>query len=155
MTSHEQLIDRAKERAETTPVPELWGYRVALEEHDVFVGRWRGETVDEMNVDDNGNLRRIYLLWDDVGELCFSRHYAALGREIDRVSPEVGCTIVVVRGADYVGAQGTGYSFGVETEPNDAPLPDNSIEAVVGEPDKPPEEPAHEQLAVEDDGIPF
>jgi hypothetical protein len=116
----ENLVARAKERAEASPLPEGWGYRIQLEEGDSFVGRWRSDAVDEQN--DN---RRVYLFWDEKGERCFSRHYAALGREIDRAAPKPGDTIVVYRGDNYTGQQGTGYSFGVETEPNEAPLPDD------------------------------
>jgi hypothetical protein len=113
------LLSRTKERAEASPVPEEWGYRVQLDEGEHFIGRWRGETIDEANEN-----RRIFLLWDEDCEPCFSRFYAALGREIDRAGPSVGDTIVVFRGKDYIGKEGTGYAFGVETEPNEAPLPD-------------------------------
>jgi hypothetical protein len=112
------LIARAKQRAESGGIDENWGYRIKLDPGDSFVGRWRGETVDEQNEN-----RRVFLFWDEDGERCFSRHYAALGREIDRVAPQLGTTVVVYRGADYTSQQGTGYAFGLETEPNDAPLP--------------------------------
>jgi hypothetical protein len=115
----DDLIARAKERAESAPIPEDWGYRIQLEPDDSFVGRWRGETVDEAHDD-----RRIFLFWDRDDQLCFSRSYAALNREIDAAAPTVGCTVVIVRGEDYVGQQGTGYAFGVVVEPNDEPLPD-------------------------------
>jgi hypothetical protein len=118
--SRDDLIARAQERADAPPTPEGWGYRIVLEEGDAFVGRWRGETTDADNED-----RRIYLFWDEDGGLCFSRTYAALEREIDRARPQVGATVALVRGKDYAGQQGTGYSFGVETEPNDDPLPDD------------------------------
>jgi hypothetical protein len=118
----EGLIGRAKERAEASPVPDEWGYRIVLDEGEHFAGRWRGETVDELN--DN---RRIFLFWDPDGERCFSRTYAALAREIDRAAPQIGVTIVVYRGDDYLGQQGTGYSFGVETEPNEEPLPEAEL----------------------------
>lgn len=120
-SNREQLIAAATERAETTPLPEEWGYRVALEQGDSFIGRWLRETVDEAN-----NNRRVFLLLDEDDQPCFSRFYAALGREIDQAAPEVGCTIVIVRGDDYIGQQGTGYSFGVATEPNDKPLPETA-----------------------------
>jgi len=119
LLAKDALLSRAKERAEESPLPDTWGYRVALEEGDWFYGRWRGETVDEQN--DN---RRIFLLWDEDEQPCFSRFYTALGREIDRVNPELGCTIAIYRSADYIGPKGTGYSFGVEVEPNEAPLPE-------------------------------
>jgi hypothetical protein len=127
--SRDDLLARARGRAEVSPVPDGWGYRVVLEEGDWFYGRWRGETIDEHSTDDNGNPRRIFLLWDEHDRLCFSRYYAALGREIDRVKPEIGCSVAIFRAADYVGQKGTGYSFGVEVEPNDAPLPGTETDA--------------------------
>jgi hypothetical protein len=116
--SRDELIARARERAESPPTPEEWGYRIRLDPDEVFVGRYGGETIDE----DNDN-RRIFLFWDEDGEECFSRTYAALAREIDRVRPGLGDRVVIARGPDYQGAQGTGYSFGVESEPSDEPLP--------------------------------
>src|SRR5262249_22235628 len=120
----DRLVHLARQRAESSPIPEEWGYRLVLEVGESFLGRWRGETVDAKNTDDAGNPRRIFLLWDEHGERCFSRFYAALGREIDRAKPGTGDTIVIYRGDDYAGAQGTGYTFGVEAESNNAPLPD-------------------------------
>ena len=119
MSDRDDLITRATERSEASPVDESWGYRLKLDEGEAFVGRWRGETVDEQN-----DGRRIYLYWDADGQRCWSRHYAALGREIDQAQPLVGCTIAVVRGPDYTSEKGTGHSYGVVTEPNDEPLPD-------------------------------
>lgn len=121
MSDRDQLIAAATERADTTPIPPDWGYRIQLDPGDSIVARWRGETVDEANEN-----RRIFLLWDEDSQPCFSRFYAALGREIDQAAPELGCTIVIVRGDDYVGQQGTGYSFGVIVEPNDEPLPETA-----------------------------
>jgi hypothetical protein len=115
----DDLIARARARAEALPVPEGWGYRIVLDEGEVFVGRWRGETTNE----DNG--RRIYLLWDEDDQPCYSRDYTALGREVDRAKPEVGDRVAIFRGADYVGQGGNpGYSFGLEKERCDEPLPD-------------------------------
>jgi hypothetical protein len=116
--SHDDLIARAKQRATSSGGDERWGYRIALGPDDSFVGRWRGETTDPAN--DN---RRIFLLWDADGQRCYSRSYAALNREIDEAAPTVGCTIAIVRGPDYTSEKGTGYSFGVTTEPNDEPPP--------------------------------
>jgi hypothetical protein len=123
LLAKDALLSRAKERAEGSPLPDTWGYRVALEEGDFFYGRWRGETVDELNSDDNGKPRRIFLLWDEDEQLCFSRFYTALAREIDRAKPELGCSIAIYRGDDYVGQKGTGFTFGVVTEPSEKPLP--------------------------------
>lgn len=131
MSGHDDLVARARERAEGSPIPADWGHRIALDENEEFVGRWRGETVDEQNVDDRGDPRRIFLLWDEDRQQCFSRFYAALGREIDRVKPGIGDVIAIFRGADYPTAKGSGYSFGVETAPSDEPLPeaeDNELE---------------------------
>jgi hypothetical protein len=120
----DDLIARAKERAEGPPVPEEWGYRVTLEEGESFVGRWRERTVDVDNED-----RPIYLLWDAEGAECFSRHYASLERELTREDPTTGATVVIYRAENYKtqyddeGEQ-SGQSYGVTTEPNDAPLPD-------------------------------
>jgi hypothetical protein len=124
MSDRDQLIAAATERADTTPIPNDWGYRVVLEPGDSFVGRWRGETVDEEHEN-----RRIFLLWDEDGEPCFSRHYVSLAREVDNTGPDTGCTIVVARGDDYATEKGTGYSFGVVVEPNAAPLPEQGAPA--------------------------
>jgi|SRR6516165_770785 hypothetical protein len=127
MTGRDDLIGRARERAEASPVPDFWGYRLALEPGDAFVGRWRGETTDEANED-----RRVFLFWDEDEEVCFSRLYTALGREIDLAAPTRGCTIVIVRGDDYTAAQGTGYSYGVVSEANDRPLPEETAQRELG-----------------------
>ena len=114
----DDLVARARERAEQT-TPDDWGHRITLEEGEHFLGRWRGETTDAANEN-----RRVYLLWDEDDQPCYSRHYVALGREVDRAAPAIGCTIAIVRGADYTSQLGTaGFSFGVEIEPCDEPLP--------------------------------
>jgi hypothetical protein len=122
-TARDDLISRARERAEAPPIPEEWGYRIALEEGESFVGRWRDRTVDE------DNDRPIYLFWDESGEPCFSRHYASLERELNREDPAVGATVVIYRGDNYKTqyddeAEKSGQSYGVTVEPNDDPLPD-------------------------------
>jgi hypothetical protein len=129
VSGRDDLIARAKERAETPPTPEEWGYRVQIEEGESFVGRWHTETVDE----DNNN-RPIYLFWDESGEPCFSRHYASLERELKREDPAVGATVVVYRGDNYKTqyddeGESSGQSYGVTSEPNDDPLPGPSGEA--------------------------
>jgi hypothetical protein len=136
MSGYDELVAKAKAAAEALALPEGWGYRIVLEPGESFVGRWRGETADEQN-----GGRRVFLFWDSAGERCFSRTYAALAREIDRAAPQLGMTIAVFRGDDYASQQGTGYAYGVETEPNDAALPGGDL-LDTGEP--PP-----------DDGVPF
>jgi len=124
MTDHDDLVTRAKERAESKAIPDEWGYRVALEEEEAFLGRWRGDAVDEANDD-----RPIHLLWDEEGQLCFSRHYAALERELERCRPlELGSTIVIARGANYMTryddpGEASGHTFGEIVEPSTEPLP--------------------------------
>jgi hypothetical protein len=126
----DDLVEKARERAETPPTPADWGYRVQLDPSDSFVGRWRGEAVDEQNAN-----RRIFLFWDSNDQPCFSRTYTALAREIDRVQPTLGCTIVVYRGDDYAGQGGNpGYAFGVVTEPNDAAPPVGGVSLADGQP---------------------
>ena len=122
-SGRDDLIARAKTRAESPATPEEWGYRVTLDEGESFVGRWRGRTVDE----DNEN-RSIYLFWDESGEQCFSRQYASLERELDRENPADGATVVVYRADNYKTqhddeGEASGQSYGVTTEPNDNPLP--------------------------------
>jgi hypothetical protein len=119
----DELIARARERADTPAVPVEWGYRVVLDNEEEFVGRWRGETTDPDNADQQGNPRAVYLLWDEQNEPCYSRTYAALGREIRQAAPNRGDRICIYRGDDYTGAQGAGYSFGVVVESCDEPLP--------------------------------
>jgi hypothetical protein len=80
-TSADKLIAGAKVRAEASPVPEEWGYRITLDEGEHFAGRWRGEAVDELN-----ETRRIFLFWDQDDERCFSRTYAVLARSKSRSS---------------------------------------------------------------------
>ena len=97
----DDLIGRARDRAETAPTHSQLGYRVAVDENEHFSGRWRGETADPDNED-----RRVYLLWDVNGQRCFSRTYTALARELKKASPQIGDTIVLYRGTDYLGKGG-------------------------------------------------
>jgi hypothetical protein len=121
--SRDDLISRAMGRAEAPPTPEEWGQRITLNEGDAFVGRWRGEAIDEDNDD-----RRVYLLWDEDGQPCYHRSYAALDREIDRIQPQPGETVAIARSNDYrtqYDAEGetSGQSYGAEKEPNADPPP--------------------------------
>jgi hypothetical protein len=118
--SGDDLLARARERADARAIPEDWGYRVRLDEEESFVGRWRGRGVDENWTP----VREIFFAWDCDDEPCFFRYYAALGREIERVTPTIGDRIAIWRGVDYTTQEGnTGYSFGVEVEPCSNSLP--------------------------------
>jgi hypothetical protein len=143
MSGRDDLIQRAKERAETPPTPEEWGYRIQIEEGESFVGRWHIETADE----DNNN-RAIYLFWDESGEPCFHRHYASLARELTREQPSLGATIVVSRSENYKTqyddeVETSGQSYGVASKSNDDPLP--------GEPTTTGETPAKSSAQLADD----
>jgi hypothetical protein len=143
VSSRDDLVARAQERAEAPPTPAEWGYRVALNESESFTARWRGETTDPDNDD-----RRVFLFWDDAGEPCFHRYYAALGREVDRVNPKVGDIIAIFRGDNYKSqfddpGEETGQSYGLEAEPSSDPLP--------GEPPAATEAPAKSSGQLADD----
>jgi hypothetical protein len=125
----DDLVARARARADGRPIPPEWGYRIQLAEGEHFVGRWRGQTSDEQNEG-----RPIYLLWDMSDEPCFSRYYVSLAREVNRVKPSVGDQVAIVRGADYVSQNGTGYNFGLQNKPCSDPLPDRSETDVDGIP---------------------
>ncbi|HEY3205757.1 MAG TPA: hypothetical protein VGJ58_02280 [Gaiellaceae bacterium] len=119
----EEMIARARERAETPATPGEWGYTILGSEHDEFVGRFRGRTTDPENN------REILLFWDEAGQLCFSRYYTALDRELNRAQPEVGDRVYIYRGANYKtsydeAGEPKGRSFGVEVEPSSEPVPE-------------------------------
>lgn len=122
-SGRDELIARAKERAEGTPTPEEWGYRITLEEGESFVGSWKDRTVDEDHDD-----RPVYLFLDEAGEDCFSRHYASLERELTREDPAPGDTVVIYRAENYKTrfddeGEASGQSYGVTTEPKGDPPP--------------------------------
>jgi hypothetical protein len=120
--SDDDLITRARQRAESGGVDESWGTLLDLEEDETFDGRYRGATTDP----DNG--RAIWPLWDQDDELRWSRNYASLEREMEKAAPSIGDRIVIYRGDNYKtaydGDKGPkGRSFGVVCEPSDRPLP--------------------------------
>jgi hypothetical protein len=117
------LLDLARERAESSPIPADWGYRLVLEVGESFQGRWRGEVEDPDNVDDRGKPRRVFLLWDGDGEPAFVRSYSSLARQVDQFRPAVGDRFVIVRSADYTTQRGAGHSYGFACEKCAEPLP--------------------------------
>lgn len=121
MSDRDELIRRAQGRAAAPSRDEERGYLIRLDEGSAFFGRFGGEATDETYD------RQVFRFWDEQGERCFMRSYAALAREIYRCKPDVGDLIVVARGADYQSQHGTpGYSFAVEVEPSPDPLPGGS-----------------------------
>lgn len=136
--NNNDLLERARRQA-AQPFSQ-WGWRVALDPGDSFVGRWRGQTTDTDNDD-----RPIYLLWGENNEACFIRHYAALGRAIEAEQPEVGDRVAIHRGDDYQSQNGTGYAFGIASEPCTEPIPDHDGSGTAGTAD----------LTLPDEDIPF
>lgn len=116
----ETLAERARRNADERDADE-WGYRLALEVDETFEGRYRGETTATGG--DYGD-QRLFLFWDRDGATCYMRGHASLVRKMEAAAPQVGDSIGVARGDDYTSAGGTGYSYGVVAEPNDAPLPE-------------------------------
>src|SRR5689334_12969738 len=112
MSLSDDLFAEAAKRAAARITPEEWGYRIDLAPGEHFDGTWIGETVDEEH--DN---RVVYLLRDASGEPCWSRSYAALTREFERLNPQPGWLVVIVRGDDYTTGNGTGYAFGAAAAP--------------------------------------
>jgi hypothetical protein len=134
MSERDDLVAKAKARADAGGLDESWGELVDLDEDESFVGRYRGLTADPQND------RPIHLFWGENGELRWSRSYAALDRELEEARPQIGDRIVVYRGRNYKtafdGDEGPkGRSFGVVCEPTDEPPPAEGAPA--------------------DDGIPF
>jgi hypothetical protein len=124
------LLERARQNEQERGSE--WGYRVTLETGEHFEGRWRGETIATGG--DYGD-QRLFLLWDRDGQECYVRGYAALARKVDDETPGLGASVVIVRGDDYQSAGGTGYSFGIASEPNDAPLPEADVQTSLGDDD--------------------
>lgn len=117
----DDLLNRARESEAEKPDNENWGDRVTLEVGEAFAGRWRGETIATGG--DYGD-QRLFLLWDADLQERYMRGHKALASKIDKASPSIGDSVVIYRGEDYVSSNGTGYSYGIATEPNDEPLPD-------------------------------
>jgi hypothetical protein len=115
-TSREDLLGRARERAEGASVPETWGTLLELEEDGgSFVGRYLGDAVDERW----DPPRRVFLFTDEEGEACYMPSRYRLEQEIGRVEP--GATVAIYRGEDYTTKDGrSGHSYGVETASGEA-----------------------------------
>jgi hypothetical protein len=124
-TPTDDLVAQAKARAEGGgAVDESWGDLIQLDEGESFVGRYRGHANDPKHD------RLIYLFWDVEGAPCWSRYYAALGRELEGAAPMIGDRVAIHRGPNYKtgheepGEPPKGQSYGVVCEPSSDPLPD-------------------------------
>jgi hypothetical protein len=117
----DDLAARARERArenEVPPVPEDWGKLLEIPEDGDFVGRYLADTSDERW----DPPRPVFLLVDSEGERCWIPGRYRLVQEMQRVKPGRGADIAVFRDFDIETKNGTMHVYGVEAEPNDAPL---------------------------------
>lgn len=122
MDDLEREVMEAAKRNATERDDGAWGYRVALEIDEGFYGRYRGETLATGG--DYGD-QRLFLFWDRDGAECYMRGHASLVRKIESAAPAIGDTIGVRRADDYQSAGGTGYTYGVNSRANDAPIPES------------------------------
>lgn len=127
MSARDDLAARARERArenDVQPVPEYWGYMVEIPEEGVFVGRYVADTSDERW----DPARPVFLLVDTDGGRCWIPGRYRLVQEIERVKPGRGDDIAIFRDFDVQSKAGNAvHVYGVEAEPNDAPLPGDPV----------------------------
>jgi hypothetical protein len=96
---YDDLVKEARERLvelEEHEEEEL-GDRVTLIVDEVFTGRWRSEGV--MRTKD-GETIDVYLVWDATGAPRFHYKSTRLVWEVEETKPQIGDTIVIVRGKD-------------------------------------------------------
>jgi hypothetical protein len=122
MSGRDDLAARARERAHGSAVPEDWGKLVEIPEDDDFVGRYVTDTSDERW----DPPRPVFLLVDADGGRCWIPGRYRLVQEMERVKPGRGADIAIFRDFDIETKNGTMHVYGVEAEPNDAPLPGES-----------------------------
>jgi hypothetical protein len=128
VSSRDELIGRARERANGGGLHAEWGERVETLEQtgDLFVGRYRGEASDDAYAGQHS--RRICLLWDEDGEERWYRGKWSLNQELDRARPEIGDTIAIAVGEAWEGREGnSSFYYGVEVEPCSDPLPGQAV----------------------------
>jgi hypothetical protein len=65
----------------------------------------------------------VFLLVDSDGERCWIPGRYRLVQEMERAKPGRGDDVAIFRDADIETKNGTMHVYGVEAEPNDAPLP--------------------------------
>lgn len=118
-SSRADLLGQAQQRSEGATADPSWGELLELDEHGgSFTGRYRGEALDERFAPP----RRVFLLVTEQGEAVYMPARFRLEQEMEAVSP--GDSIAIWRGADYETKAGNlGHSYGVASEPDDAPLP--------------------------------
>jgi hypothetical protein len=119
----DDLLARAKEHAQGSAVPEDWGELLEIPEGGDFVGRYIADTSDERW----DPPRPVFLLVSADGERVWIPGRYRLVQEMERVKPSRGDDIAIFRDFDTQSKSGnTVHVYGVEAEPNDAPLPGES-----------------------------
>jgi hypothetical protein len=118
--SRDELIRRAQERSEGAVAPEGWGEIIELEEDGgAFVGRYLGSALDERW----DPARTVYRFLGEDGARGYMPARFRLEQEMGRVT--LGDTVAIYRGPDVETRSGnTVHTYGVESEPNQRPLPD-------------------------------
>jgi hypothetical protein len=115
----DDLLNRATENV-SERVDGDWGYRVALDPDETFLGRWRGETTTSTDYGE----QPVYLLWDQEGAECYLYGGRVdLDRKIRAAAPIEGDSIGIARGEDESANGRTVHRFGIATETNMEPLP--------------------------------
>ena len=119
MSARDDLAARARERAQGSAVPEAWGKLVEIPEDGDFVGRYVADASDERW----DPPRPVFLFVDADGGRCWIPGRYRLVQEMQRVKLGRGADIAIFRDFDIETKNGAMHVYGVEAEPNDAPLP--------------------------------
>ena len=120
----DELLNQARENAAERDENE-WGYRIALEVGDSFMGRWRGETVTPTDYGE----QPVYLFWDGEDALCFLYGgKKVLDRRVRHAAPTIGDSIAIFRAEDETTNGRTAHIFGVAAVANSDPLPDEETQ---------------------------
>jgi hypothetical protein len=129
----DDLIARAKERAQGSAVPEDWGELLEIPEGGDFVGRYVSDASD-------GRWdppRPVFLLVTADGERVWIPGRYRLVQEMERAKPGRGDDVAIFRDADIETKNGTMHVYGVEAEPNDTPLPGEAASQLGADEDMP------------------
>jgi hypothetical protein len=132
--SHDDLLRRARQSAESSGVPGSAGELIELELGEGFSGRHRGRE-PEWGMGQYG----AWLAWDDDGEPRFIWGCYRLNEEYEREQPAIGDRVGIHRGANYKtrfddDGEASGLNYGLATQACDEPLPSTS-RVEQGEPD--------------------
>ena len=111
--AYADLRRQAEEQLEGGTSPAEWGPAVALSEHEEFVGGYVGQKSDP-----SSDGRPAYLLLDESGERCFVRgDVVLLDKRMAKAAPNPGDRILIIRGEDATGRNGSYHTYAVAVEP--------------------------------------